>query len=156
MTTFTREDFEHAARAAGLRVRTWDGHTGVMCAIDDDHHGRMWMPPHDDGDALRLAVACGMFLRCGSLCGVEHPVTVEMGNKEADAVAIRHAIFRAAIAVGKAMLARESAEAAAYSIERAFLIDAPDLRPNRGDVAESPSVGSADQQTEHQIKGDAS
>ena len=47
---------ELAAKAAGIKVRIWEGHTGVMCAIDDDRHGRMWMPLTDDGDALRLAV----------------------------------------------------------------------------------------------------
>jgi hypothetical protein len=56
MTDTDKELLELAAKAAGLRVKTWDGHTGPMCAIDDVQHGRMWMPLIDDGDALRLAV----------------------------------------------------------------------------------------------------
>ena len=55
-----RELLELAANAAGLRVRTWEGHSGIRCAIDDDRHGQMWMPLTDDGDALRLAVQLGI------------------------------------------------------------------------------------------------
>ena len=108
MTTFTREDFEHAARAAGLRVRTWDGHTGTMCAIDDDRHGQMWMPPDDDGDALRLAVALGIHVTV--MIPRDH---MELGRTNAGGMwnlhgddpcaATRHAIFRAAIEMGRAM-----------------------------------------------------
>ena len=135
MTTFTREDFEHAARAAGLRVRTWDGHTGTMCAIDDDCHGRMWMPHHDDGDALRLAVALRLGLtNAGGLCraymssngDIQHPVEQHGENPCA---ATRLAIFRAAIAIGKAT-------------------PAPEVRPNRADTASSPGVAAPDQQLE--------
>jgi len=56
-----RELLELAAKAAGLRVKLWEGHSGTMCAIDDDRHGRMWMPLHDDGNALRLAVKLSLF-----------------------------------------------------------------------------------------------
>lgn len=112
MTTFTREDFEHAARAAGLRVRTWDGHTGTMCAIDDDRHGQMWMPPDDDGDALRLAVKLGLGIltkvnnaahvaeRCLGVCDIHQ---VNYGAAGDEFAATRHAIFRAAIEMGRAM-----------------------------------------------------
>ena len=65
-----RELLEMAAKAAGLRVKTWDGHTGVMCAIDNDRYGRMWMPLTDDGDALRLAVKLG-------LCITQYPIYAE-------------------------------------------------------------------------------
>jgi len=104
MTTFTREDFEHAARAAGLRVRTWDGHTGTMCAIDDDCHGRMWMPHHDDGDALRLAhdlrmtIADDPMKTCWSVGAVVNGQFTWLASSEDQ----RHAIFCAAIAIGKA------------------------------------------------------
>lgn len=106
---FTREDFEHAARAAGLRVRTWSGHTGTMCAIDDDQHGRMWMPPHDNSEALRLAVACMLHVEqyplSVSVSSSCHLIETVFEDDTADrARATRHAIFRAAIAIGKAML----------------------------------------------------
>lgn len=117
MTTFTREDFEMAAKAAGLSVKTWDGHTGTMCAIYDDHHGKMWMPPRDDGDALRLAVvlsmtvditSAGVILWCDVIESDGESFRTRFvetwiqhgGNKLA---ATRVAIFRAAIAIGRAM-----------------------------------------------------
>jgi len=105
MTT-DRELLELAAKAAGLRVRTWDGHSGAMCAIDDDRHGLMWMPLTDDGDALRLAVKTGEPFVVRSRC-----VTTMGGLMEDfdpavsgdDLRATRRAIVRAAAAIGKAM-----------------------------------------------------
>ena len=110
MTT-DRELLELAAKAAGLRVRTWDGHSGAMCAIDDDRHGLMWMPLTDDGDALRLAVKLGLRVK------VEKNDHAEVDNGDDLApmcwqavangqdiyVATRRAIVRAAAAIGKAM-----------------------------------------------------
>ena len=105
MTT-DRELLELAAKAAGLRVRTWDGHSGAMCATDDDRHGLMWMPLTDDGDALRLAVKTGEPFVVRSRC-----VTTMGGLMEDfdpavsgdDLRATRRAIVRAAAAIGKAM-----------------------------------------------------
>ena len=105
MTT-DRELLELAAKAAGLRVRTWDGHSGAMCAIDDDRHGLMWMPLTDDGDALRLAVKTGEPFVVRSRC-----VTTMGGLMEDfdpavsgdDLRATRRAIVRAAAEIGKAM-----------------------------------------------------
>ena len=105
MTT-DRELLELAAKAAGLRVRTWDGHSGAMCAIDDDRHGLMWMPLTDDGDALRLAVKTGEPIVVRSRC-----VTTMGGLMEDfdpavsgdDLRATRRAIVRAAAEIGKAL-----------------------------------------------------
>lgn len=55
-----RELLELAAKAAGMRVRTWEGHSGTRCAIDDDRHGRMVMVNAGSGDpagAMKLAQA---------------------------------------------------------------------------------------------------
>jgi len=105
MTT-DRELLELAAKAAGLRVRTWEGHSGARCAIDDGRHGLMWMPLTDDGDALRLAVKTGEPFVVRSRC-----VTTMGGLMEDfdpavsgdDLRATRRAIVRAAAAIGKAM-----------------------------------------------------
>lgn len=105
MTT-DRELLELAAKAAGLRVRTWDGHSGARCAIDDDRHGLMWMPLTDDGDALRLAVKTGepfvVRSRCVTTMGglVENYDPAVSGD---DLRATRRAIVRAAAAIGEAM-----------------------------------------------------
>ena len=101
-----RELLELAAKAAGIKVRIWEGHTGVMCAIDDDRHGSMWMPLTDDGDALRLAVKLGMLVDVTS----HSTVTIVNGyisHKEKhngdQHTATRRAIVRAAAAIGEGM-----------------------------------------------------
>lgn len=140
MTTFTREDFEHAARAAGLCVVTWEGYTGIRCAIDDMRHGKMWMPPDDDGDALRLAVKLNF-----NVCKREHEVeifnddngellcSISISEGDDPYAATRYAIFSAAITIGKAMLA-------------------PEQRPKADDCSAPPGVAVAEQQTASQIR----
>lgn len=107
MTTFTREDFEHAARAAGLTIESMALPYGAVCSGLD----RFWNPPTDDGDALRLAVKLGLavltnvnnsahvFERCLGTCGSHQ---VGFGTAGDEFAATRHAIFCAAIAIGKA------------------------------------------------------
>lgn len=114
-----RELLEMAAKAAGLKVRTWDGHTGVMCSIDDDRHGRMWMPLIDDGDALRLAVKLRLSIDHNHPADQQHwvaadrngcegcyaPVSCVEDDFEAElqrGSATRRAIVRAAAEIGKA------------------------------------------------------
>lgn len=118
MTTFTREDFEHAARAAGLVVESFYPHYGAVC-VDLD---RFWNPPKEDGDTLRLAVACGMDLSISD--GFVMAMTVDSafrvhGDSEeysdhgGDKLkAVRYAVFKRAIAIGKAMLAPDTRPAA--------------------------------------------
>lgn len=102
-----REMLEFAAKAAGLRVRTWEGHSGTMCAIDDDRHGHMWMPLADGGDALRLAVKLRM-----SVTVFDNAVGIgikgDFGYREYDITPDPHAaacraITSAAAEIGKAM-----------------------------------------------------
>lgn len=131
MTTFTREDFEHAARAAGLVVESFYPHYGAVCVGLD----RFWNPPKDDGDALRLAVKLNF-----NVCKREHEVeifnddngeflcSISISEGDDPYAATRYAIFRAAIVIGKAMLE-------------------PDVRPNADGAASSPSVAAPDQQT---------
>ena len=105
-----RELLELAAKAAGIKVRIWEGHTGVMCAIDDDRHGRMWMPLTDDGDALRLAVKLDIII---DIDLGEHVTTVDYtttddyvaleGHGADPYAATRRAIVRAAAAIGEGM-----------------------------------------------------
>lgn len=115
MTQFTQEDFQMAAKAAGLKVKTWEGHTGVMCAIDDSRHGVMWMPNRDNGDALQLAVKLAItvshdshyqsedvFTRVGCVFGDTLYADQEPHGDDPCA-ATRLAIFRIAIAIGRDM-----------------------------------------------------
>lgn len=122
---FTREDFEHAARAAGKHSQAWadpgqiNDKGGLVQYIG---LGRVetWNPRDDDGDALRLAVEIGARIEvhrghpahsdpraevwlCGGRLRVVEPCA---DNDAAYETATRYAIFRAAIAIGigKAML----------------------------------------------------
>lgn len=104
MTTFTREDFEHAARAAGLTIESMALPYGAVCSGLD----RFWTPPTDDGDALRLAVKLGFTV------AVRHHEIEVFSEASGECLAsihtngcnpleaTRHAIFCAAIAIGKA------------------------------------------------------
>lgn len=119
---FTREDFEHAARAAGIELIRWLGDCFLAVRMNDPLYGNVqcvWAPPKDDGDALRLAVALGLNVevrrKVVAGCSVPHvevygyvhrrslAVETAIDNGLSLEVATRHAIFRAAIAVGKAM-----------------------------------------------------
>lgn len=134
---FTREDYEMAAKAAGIGGTYQDGEFGP--GIYNGHVlDRCWNPPEDDGDALRLAVKLHL-----TVCMKEHEIEVFWDDTGEFLCSIstedqyrlgatRHAIFRAAIAIGKAM-------------------PAPELRPNSDAGDQSPSVGAADQQIETQI-----
>jgi len=116
MSQFTREDFEHAARAAGYSIRfTSDG----ACFRDGPGWMGEWCPPDDAGDALRLSAK--LQLDVHYLHGFKQVVArravdqnrhhlhgiVGYGNgcsKEPTEANVRKAIFLAAIALGKAML----------------------------------------------------
>lgn len=108
MSTSDRELLELAAKAAGLKVRIWEGHTGVMCAVDDDCHGRMWMPHIDDGDALRLAVKLRLQITAGRMgcCirGFNGSYVTEPFMPGCDEMVVaRRAIVRAAAEIGRSM-----------------------------------------------------
>ncbi len=104
-----RELLELAAKAAGIKVRIWEGRTGVMCVIADDRHGSMWMPLTDDGDALRLAVK--LLLNLDHINDHVHashytkdPSPDGWARSDGDRyAATRRAITRAAAAIGEGM-----------------------------------------------------
>lgn len=103
MQTFTREDYKMVAKAAGYTV---DPLTPSWL-LSDPGPG-WWDPPNDDGDALRLARHLRMTIadepsRGGwSVGAVVNGSFAWLAHDEDQ----RHAIFRAAIAIGKAMLAK--------------------------------------------------
>lgn len=108
--TADRELLELAAKAAGLRVRTWEGHSGARCAIDDGRHGLMWMPLTDDGDALRLAVKLKIDIhqrvaepRVAAVAAMHSPKIESVPDESQRLSATRAVIVRAAAAIGKAM-----------------------------------------------------
>ena len=116
MITFTREDYEMAAKAAGLRIK-WIGDVAHDCTkLKPDapaFKGPMWNPPEDDGDALRLAANRNISIEWfDTIAGDYVEAQVHWGNFEPvresligrqDNEAVRCAIFRAAIAIGRAM-----------------------------------------------------
>ncbi len=121
MTTFTREDYEMAAKAAGIELewfpaRVWNGFIdGYEDATDGSGTfvaGNVeWNPPEDDGDALRLAVALRLQVTPGTY-NSEEVIAYRSGHAESHervhfqqdiGAATRRAIFRAAIAIGRAM-----------------------------------------------------
>ena len=122
MTKFTREDYEMAAKAYwgaeadDVMSFYWDeGEQSIVYihADNQDHNGNdvelLWNPPEDEGATLRLAVKLGIhsgynkFTGCGfaswsrGTCGLN-----EYGPDDPCATTCR-AIFRAAIAIGRAM-----------------------------------------------------
>ncbi len=101
-----REQHELAAKAAGLFI-TWKegackGGPFAAAFIGD----QPWRPKEDDGDALRLAVACG--IEVGNAQQYLRGLAVYGGKEfwEIDQdlfAAARLAIFSAAVEIGKAM-----------------------------------------------------
>jgi hypothetical protein len=106
-----------AAKAAGLIVRDDVGQSDDGLAIGNgDGDLVSWNPLTDDGDALRLAVACGIAFTpypiyewpkhsvVAARRSIESSSTevVELYGKNPDA-ATRRAITRAAAEIGKAM-----------------------------------------------------
>ena len=106
-----REMLALAAKAAGLSVTLWEGHTGIMCAIDDVRHGRMWMPIDDDVDCARLEARLKIFLLWGDNdveafvysfdSGYSRASYADHGNDHQ--AARRLAVVKMAAAIGKAM-----------------------------------------------------
>ena len=87
-----RELLEYAAKAAG---RNWDGY------YDE---GAEWNPLTDDGDALRLAVKCGIDISFNDAAQCVYAgESMEPFNRNPDiCAATRRAIVRAAAEIGKA------------------------------------------------------
>lgn len=109
MTTFTREDFAHAARAVGKHSVEWAepgqiNDKGGLVQYVGLGRVETWNPPDDDGDALRLArhlrmtIADDPMKTCWSVGAVVNGQFTWLASSEDQ----RHAIFCAAIAIGKA------------------------------------------------------
>jgi hypothetical protein len=103
MATFTREDYELAAKAAGIETVQWmNPYDGFETKQGD------WNPPEDDGDAFRLAVAIGIKMRLtddgsGFVMAVPLEGDVERVDPLDPTKHVRYALFRAAITLGRAM-----------------------------------------------------
>lgn len=109
MTTFTREDFEMAAKAVGFDSFDWLAADNRMNVYTPEGRQSSWNPITDDGDALRLAAKLGLTIHA-------RPLTMsasQFGKVEYlggwvdrtldDEADYRACIFRAAIAIGRAM-----------------------------------------------------
>ena len=111
-----RELLELAAKAAGLQV-VWhepDDDSEPWCFIPDCHppHNRrqrdkesgvIWNPLTDDGDALRLAVTCGLVVDCSRPSAGEpyKQHTIWLDETMSNAELTRRAIVRAAAEIGR-------------------------------------------------------
>lgn len=112
MTTFTREDYAMAAKAVGFDSFDWLAADNRMNVYTPEGRQSSWNPITDDGDALRLAVALRLQVTPGTYNSEEvtayrsgHAESHERVHFQQDiGAATRHAIFRAAIAIGRAML----------------------------------------------------
>ncbi len=105
-----REILELAAKAAGFGIDDWNGDTPVEYFWDGDPENpernyRYWNPLIDDGDALRLAVACGLVVDCSRPSAGEpykqHAIWLDETMSNAELT--RRAIVRAAAEIGRNM-----------------------------------------------------
>ena len=111
-----RELLELAAKAAGIDVE-WCRGSGAYY-YDDTATGREeWSPLHDDGQALRLAVALRIniwlekTLTIVEVCSdsdAPNIIKKEYCDAETQMAATRRAIVRAAAEIGRNMLSSES------------------------------------------------
>jgi hypothetical protein len=103
-----RELLEDAAKAAGIEIKHW---------IGNDPYSPEWNPLTDDGDALRLAIKCGIsvlrFPACigtgwpqnglpARLIGFDPPYE-DISSGQDVLAATRRAIVRAAAEIGRNM-----------------------------------------------------
>lgn len=98
-----RELLEAAAKAAGIEGEYWQSEFRNTCGFWVN--GRVWNPPTDDGDALRLSVRCRINIRhCGAthICeGYPSRYLADEVDTDGDGMAAtRRAIVRAAAAIG--------------------------------------------------------
>ena len=105
----TRTDYEHAARAAGIEI--W--RTGIKDRLPFTGTGE-WNPYNDSADAFRLMAECGLFVKCKSnsvqICTPHGEWMTFFHNDENPELATRHAIFWAAVAIGKQMINHNEGE----------------------------------------------
>jgi hypothetical protein len=98
-TQSNKELLELAAKVAGIEL--------MDDAVRTAHGWAKWNPLTDDGDALRLAVKCGMGVRLDvytdSVCITHFDIDlIEEKTEDDPLAATRRAIVRAAAAIAKA------------------------------------------------------
>lgn len=103
-----REEFQLAARAAGLEIALWNPDGSPNVNFPDDVVSWRWNPRTDDGDAQRLSVALKMTIAhepsrggwsVGAVLGGEFKwLAYEPCEKDC-----RLAIFNAAVKIGESM-----------------------------------------------------
>ena len=117
MTTFTREDYEMAAKAVGFDSFDWLAADNRMNVYTPEGRQSSWNPITDDGDSLRLSVKLNLIVGTyDTYASVCHTMILggESDTPDEEVVwfhstggdpyaATRRAIFRAAIAIGRAM-----------------------------------------------------
>jgi len=119
MKTATREDYELAARAAGIRhieyTNDYDGSHGLQLCNEHGMHTHSWNPLTDDGDSRRLQVACGIELSiyAGEIRALGKPLSADnwpiiklasyADHNNDKCEAARHAVFWLAVEIGRAM-----------------------------------------------------
>ena len=106
-----RELLEMAAKAVGIKTSAWhkiehpknSGIYGAFYCYDS-----YWNPLTDDGDALRLAVKLGISIECIAahdtvMAHIDNEHSSTSATEAMDDFGTRHAIVRAAAAIGSAM-----------------------------------------------------
>lgn len=99
-----RELLEPAAKAAGIDVRWYQGDCLRVADKCNGFAGK-WNPLTDDGDALRLAVKCGLVVDCSRPSAGEPYKQHAIWRDEtmSNAELTRRAIVRAAAEIGRGM-----------------------------------------------------
>ena len=119
MSTPTREDYELAAKAAGLTTdHDWNAYRQTLeppvMALVVYRNGELlstsWNPYDDDGDSRRLQIACRIDLGIHTVCcdvsasvsqGIYTTYYADHNNDKA--AAARAAVFWLAVEIGRAM-----------------------------------------------------
>ena len=104
----TREEYEHAARAAGLEIGFTDSpKDGVYKLVNNELDG-WWRPLDDDGDSRRLEVACFMRVVIGAVSVMaacsENKIYMHKRLGTDPCAATRLAVFRCAVEIGKRLM----------------------------------------------------
>ena len=113
----TREDYELAAKAAGIRhieyTNDYDGSHGLQLCDEHGRHTHSWNPLTDDGDSRRLQIAIGADLYIWTYSAVaqeqiDGSTVLDYAELYADhnndkCEAARHAVFWIAVEIGRAL-----------------------------------------------------
>lgn len=95
----TREDYEHAALAAGMAIYI-NKNGKAYLGTEDDCKWTEWRPIEDDGDSRRLEVACRMKVKVGqnySSATTSSQISGYCKHDTDPCAATRKAVFRCAV-----------------------------------------------------------